>query len=79
MKVQLINEELNEINEALDEEHPIAKRIFNDLDSIENLCNQTYNWEDKDWNNRKTVEMTADLISQFASDIKDALSEYYDK
>lgn len=79
MKVQLINEELNEINEELNEDHPIAKRIFNNLDDIEFLCKDTYNWDTEEWNNRKNVEMTADLIIQYASDIKDALSEYYDK
>ena len=76
MKIKLINEELNE---ELTEDHPIAKRIFNNLDDIETLCKDTYNWDTEEWNNRKNVEMTADLIIQYASDIKDALSEYYDR
>lgn len=71
MKIKRLNEELNE-------DHPIAVRIFQDLDDIEALCQDTYNWDTPEWNDRKNVEQTADLIIQYATDIKDALAEYYD-
>lgn len=76
MKIEKLNE--NVLNEdTLNEEHPIAKRIFQDLDDIEYFCKQTYEWKIPEWNNRKKVEFMADLIVQYATDIKDALDEFY--
>lgn len=75
MKVDKLNEN-KKLKEELNESHPIFKRISKDLDDIEFLCNDTYNWETKDWNKLSSVRQTADLIIQFASDIKDALDEY---
>lgn len=75
MKVDKLNE--NKIlEEELQEGHPIFERISKDLDDIEFLCNDTYNWEKEDWNKLNSVRQTANLIIQFASDIKDALDEY---
>lgn len=75
MKIKKLNEN-KKLKEELNENHPIFKRISQDLDDIEFLCNDTYNWEEEDWNKLNLVRQTANLIIQYASDIKDALDEY---
>ena len=69
MKIKLLKE-------ALTEDSEIFKEMSSALDDIEYLCNETYNWDIDEWNNKNNIKLTAENIIAYANVLLDCIKRY---
>ena len=69
MKIRLLKE-------ALTEDSEVFKEMSSALDDIEYLCNDTYNWDIDEWNNKNNVRATAERIIESANVLLDCIKRY---
>ena len=75
MKIVKLNENKN-ITEALTEDSEVFKEMSSALDDIEYLCNDTYNWDTAEWNDKENVKRTAERIIESANVLLDCIKRY---
>ena len=64
------------VDESLTEDSEIFKDMSNALDDIEYLCNDTYNWDAEQWNDKENVRRTAERIIESAQILLDSIERY---
>ena len=62
--------------ESLTEDSEVFKDMSNALDDITYLCNDTYNWDIDEWNDKKNVKNTAERIIDSANVLLDSIKKY---
>lgn len=75
MKIVKLNENKN-LTEALTEDSEVFKEMSSALDDIEYLCNDTYNWDTAEWNDKENVKRTAERIIESANVLLDCIKRY---
>ena len=64
------------VDESLTEDSEVFKDMSNELDEIEYLCNDKYNWGMDEWNDKNNVKNTAERIIDSANVLLDSIKKY---
>lgn len=75
MKIIKLTEN-KKLNEKITEDSQVFKDMSSALDDIEYLCQDTYNWDAEEWNDKKNIKRTAEQIIDRANTILDCLRRY---
>ena len=75
MKIIKLTEN-KKLNEKITEDSQVFKDMSSALDDIEYLCQDTYNWDTEEWNDKENIKRTAEQIIDRANTILDCLRRY---